>query len=162
MTTKRCGSGTWPRDDARTTAHRADRLARRAAGRAPDGVLRELVDTVTRGSPWTASGWRASTSAISRDDAAQLPVLTETELMEHFDGIVTDSRLSLGRVEQHLITVETGSDQPAAIPRSPLAGSPVSAPSSSTMGRPGGVLAELFRGLLRAKIADPDWPGAEP
>jgi hypothetical protein len=27
------------RDDARTTAHRADRLAGRAAGRAPDGAV---------------------------------------------------------------------------------------------------------------------------
>ncbi len=35
-------------------------------------------------------------------------MLTKAELMEHFDDIVTDSRLSLAGLEAHLSTVETG------------------------------------------------------
>ena len=87
-------------------------------------------------------------------------MLTKTELMEHFDGIVTDSRLSLGRVEQHLKTVETGSY---------LAGGYTAITSGGSTGQRAVFVYDwdgwavfwlsLFRGLLRAKNADPELAG---
>jgi phenylacetate-CoA ligase len=72
--------------------------------------LRELVRHATERSPWYRK--RLSGVDIDRLDEttlAELPVLTKTELMEHFNDIVTDSRLSLAALEAHLSTVETGS-----------------------------------------------------
>jgi hypothetical protein len=37
----------------------------------------------------------------------ELPAMTETDLMEHFDVIVTDERVLLERVNAHLDAVET-------------------------------------------------------
>ncbi len=71
--------------------------------------LRELVRIATERSPWYRK--RLSGVDIDRLDEtrmAELPVLTKAELMEHFDNIVTDSRLSLAGLEAHLSTVETG------------------------------------------------------
>src|SRR5580692_1158241 len=70
--------------------------------------LRELVRTATERSPW----YRKRLSGVDIDHLdestlAELPVLTKAELMEHFDDIVTDSRLSLAGLEAHLDTVET-------------------------------------------------------
>ena len=99
-------------------AHRAAGLARRPAGRAPDPPLRELVRIATERSPWYRK--RLSGVDIDRLDEttlAELPVLTKAELMEHFDDIVTDSRLSLAGLEAHLSTVETGTTCSAATPR---------------------------------------------
>jgi phenylacetate-CoA ligase len=84
----------WPAD--RLAAHRTRRL-------------RELVRIATERSPWYRK--RLSGVDIDRLDKstlAELPVLTKAELMEHFDDIVTDSRLSLAGLEAHLSTVETG------------------------------------------------------
>jgi hypothetical protein len=50
---------------------------------------------------------------LDETNLAELPVLTKTELMEHFDDVVTDRRLSLAGLEQHLGTVETEADQEA-------------------------------------------------
>ena len=83
----------------------ADRLAEHRALR-----LRELVRIATERSPWYRK--RLSGVDIDRLDEtalAELPVLTKAELMEHFDDIVTDSRLTLAGLEAHLSTVETGS-----------------------------------------------------
>lgn len=87
-------------------------------------------------------------------------MLTKTELMEHFDGIVTDSRLSLGRVEHHLKTIETGSY---------LAGGYTAITSGGSTGQRAVFVYDwdgwavfwlsLFRGLLRAKNADPELAG---
>src|SRR5580704_12249912 len=82
----------------------ADRLATHRTRR-----LRELVRTATERSPW----YRKRLSGVDIDHLdestlAELPVLTKAELMEHFDDITTDSRLSLGGLEAHLNTVETG------------------------------------------------------
>ena len=82
----------------------ADRLATHRTRR-----LRELVRTATERSPW----YRKRLSGVDIDHLdestlAELPVLTKAELMEHFDDITTDSRLSLGGLEAHLSTVETG------------------------------------------------------
>jgi phenylacetate-coenzyme A ligase PaaK-like adenylate-forming protein len=72
--------------------------------------LRELVRTATARSPWYRK--RLSGTDVDRLDEAslaELPVLTKAELMEHFDDIVTDGRLTLAGLEAHLSTVETGS-----------------------------------------------------
>jgi phenylacetate-CoA ligase len=84
----------WPAD--RLAAHRTRQL-------------RELVRIATGRSPWYRK--RLSGVDIDRLDEtrmAELPVLTKAELMEYFDDIVTDSRLSLAGLEAHLNTVETG------------------------------------------------------
>jgi phenylacetate-coenzyme A ligase PaaK-like adenylate-forming protein len=72
--------------------------------------LRELVRIATERSPW----YRKRLSGVDVDrlderSLTELPVLTKTELMEHFDDIVTDSRLTLAGLDHHLSTVETGS-----------------------------------------------------
>jgi phenylacetate-CoA ligase len=72
--------------------------------------LRELVRIATERSPWYRK--RLSGVDIDRLDEtvlAELPVLTKAELMEHFDDIVTDSRLTLAGLDRHLSTAETGS-----------------------------------------------------
>ena len=72
--------------------------------------LRELVRTATDRSPWYRK--RLADVDIDRLDTAglaELPTLTKAELMGHFDDLVTDSRLSLAQLEQHLSTIETGS-----------------------------------------------------
>jgi phenylacetate-CoA ligase len=83
----------------------AERLAERRTR-----MLRELVRTATERSPWYRK--RLSGVDVDRLDETtlrQLPVLTKAELMEHFDDIVTDRRLSLAGIDQHLGTAETGS-----------------------------------------------------
>jgi phenylacetate-CoA ligase len=72
--------------------------------------LRELVRIATERSPW----YRKRLSGVDVDrlderSLTELPVLTKAELMEHFDDIVTDSRLTLAGLEAHLSTVGTGS-----------------------------------------------------
>jgi phenylacetate-CoA ligase len=72
--------------------------------------LRELVRIAVDRSPWYRK--RLSGVDVDRLDSsslAELPVLTKPELMEHFDDIVTDSRLTLAGLEAHLSTVESGS-----------------------------------------------------
>jgi phenylacetate-CoA ligase len=83
----------------------ADRLAEHRTLR-----LRELVRIGAERSPW----YRMRLSGLDVDrlderSLTELPVLTKAELMEHFDDIVTDSRLTLARLDQYLSTVETGS-----------------------------------------------------
>jgi phenylacetate-CoA ligase len=83
----------------------AERLAERRTR-----MLRELVRTATERSPW----YRKRLSGVDVDHLDEttlprLPVLTKPELMEHFDDILTDRRLSLAGIDQHLATVETGS-----------------------------------------------------
>ncbi len=76
---------------------------------------------------------------------AELPVLTKAELMEHFDDIVTDSRLSLAGLEAHLDTVETGTYLLGRYTALDLRR--VSRPAGRVrlrLGRLGGVLADLF------------------
>ena len=83
----------------------ADRVAEHRTLR-----LRELVRIATERSPW----YRKRLSGVDVDrlderSLTELPVLTKTELMEHLDDIVTDSRLTLAGLDHHLSTVETGS-----------------------------------------------------
>jgi phenylacetate-CoA ligase len=130
----------------------ADRLAARRTR-----LLRGLVHTAAERSPWYRQ--RLAGVDIDRlDESAlpELPVLTKADLMEHFDDIVTDSRLSLARLEQHLRTVETGSY---------LHGRYTAITSGGSTGQRGVFVYDwdswpafwlsCFRGALRVKLADP-------
>ena len=132
----------WPA--GRLAAHRQERL-------------RELVRIATERSPWYRR--RLADVDIDRLDETtlpELPVLTKTDLMEHFDDIVTDRRLSLARLEQHLRTVQTGSY---------LFGCYTAITSGGSTGQRGVFVYDwdswavcwlsVFRGMLRAKLADP-------
>jgi phenylacetate-CoA ligase len=134
----------------------ADRLAAHRTRQ-----LRELVRSATERSPWYRT--RLADLDIDRLDEttlAELPVLTKTELMEHFDDIVTDRRLSLARLEQHLRTVETGSY---------LFGRYTAITSGGSTGQRGVFVYDwdswtvcwlsVFRGVLRVKLADPGLAG---
>jgi phenylacetate-CoA ligase len=85
----------WPAD--RLAAHRVQRL-------------RELVRHAIDRSPWYRE--RLAGVDLERLDEAglrELPTMTKADLMKNFDRIVTDERLSLGLVNDHLETVTTGS-----------------------------------------------------
>jgi phenylacetate-coenzyme A ligase PaaK-like adenylate-forming protein len=65
--------------------------------------LRHLVSTAVRSSPWhrdRLSGINAG--EMTEGELTQLPVMTKTDLMSHFDDIVTDHRLSRSLCERHL------------------------------------------------------------
>ncbi len=134
----------------------AERLAAHRVGQ-----LRELVGAAAERSPW----YRQRLADVDIDNLDEttlprLPVLTKAELMEHFDGIVTDRRLSLGRLEQHLATVESGSY---------LFGRYTAITSGGSTGQRAVFVYDwegwavfwlsLFRGLLRVREADPELAG---
>ena len=134
----------------------AERLAAYRTAR-----LRELVRAATGRSPWYRK--RLADVDIDRLDEttlAELPVLTKAELMEHFDGIITDRRLSLARLEQHLGAVETGSY---------LFGRYTAITSGGSTGQRGVFVYDwdswavfwlsIVRGVLRVKLADPALAG---
>jgi hypothetical protein len=71
--------------------------------------LRELVGYAIGSSPWHRE--RLASVDVARLDEAtlrELPPMTKADLMEHFDKIVTDERVTLERVNAHLETVSTG------------------------------------------------------
>lgn len=85
----------WPAE--RLAAHRAQRL-------------RELVAHAVDRSPWHRSRLSGCDVARLTDNSLrELPAMTKTDLMNHFDQIATDPRLSLELVNAHLQTVSTGS-----------------------------------------------------
>jgi phenylacetate-CoA ligase len=131
----------------------ADRLAEHRTLR-----LRELARIATERSPW----YRKRLSGVDidhLDEAAltELPVLSKAELMEHFDDIVTDSRLTLAGLEAHLSTVEAGSY---------LLGRYTALTSGGSSGQRGVFVYDrdafavfwltCYRGLLRARDSYPD------
>jgi phenylacetate-coenzyme A ligase PaaK-like adenylate-forming protein len=83
----------------------ADRLALHRAER-----LRTLVrDAIVR-SPWHRERLaEVDIDRLDEDGLRALPSMTKRDLMENFDRIVADERLSLGLVDDHLQTVTTGS-----------------------------------------------------
>lgn len=83
----------------------ADRLALHRAQR-----LRELVREAVDHSPWHRERL-AGVDVASLDEASlrELPPMTKADVMDNFDRIVTDERLSLRRVNDHLENVTTGS-----------------------------------------------------
>jgi phenylacetate-coenzyme A ligase PaaK-like adenylate-forming protein len=82
----------------------ADRLAAHRTQR-----LREVVRDAVDGSPWHRE--RLADVDLDRLDEtslSQVPPMTKGDLMESFDRIVVDDRLSLESVNAHLQTVTTG------------------------------------------------------
>lgn len=82
----------------------ADRLAAYRSHR-----LREVVRHACERSPWHRD--RLEGVDVDRLDEAslrELPPMTKTDLMENFDRIVADERLSLDLVDAHLATVTSG------------------------------------------------------
>ena len=131
----------------------ADRLADHRAQR-----LREVVRGAIDRSAWHRE--RLAGVDLDRLDEMslrELPVMTKTDLMESFDRIVTDDRLSLGLVNEYLETVTTGSyllDDYTAVT------------SGGSTGERGVFVYDwtgwatfwvsVFRYLLRAKWAEPE------
>jgi phenylacetate-coenzyme A ligase PaaK-like adenylate-forming protein len=68
-----------------------------------DERLRALLRTAKAQSPWHAE--RLATvdvDAVTGADLAAIPTMTKTDVMEHWDEIVTDGRLTLELAEAHL------------------------------------------------------------
>jgi len=79
---------TWPAN--RIAAERQERL-------------RELLRAAQARSPWHAARLRGvDAERFREDDLAQLPRMTKSDLMSHWDDIVTDRRASLAGADQHL------------------------------------------------------------
>lgn len=119
--------------------------------------LRELVGYAVERSPWHRE--RLARVDIARLDEAslrELPPMTKADLMGNYDRILTDRRLSLRLVDDHLRTAAAGGyllDGYTAV---------VSGGSSGQRGvfvfdwrGWATVWVSLFRYLLRAKRADP-------
>jgi phenylacetate-coenzyme A ligase PaaK-like adenylate-forming protein len=85
----------WSR--ARLDAHRVARL-------------RELAGFASGRSSWHRERLAGvDLGRLDLESLVELPPMTKADLMEHFDEILTDRRLSLGLVEAYLETVSTGS-----------------------------------------------------
>jgi phenylacetate-coenzyme A ligase PaaK-like adenylate-forming protein len=79
---------TWP----------ADRLAEHRTAE-----LRRLLVAAREASPWHRERLAGvDLAALDQADLTALPVMTKDDLMDHFDGIVTDDRLRLAVVEDFL------------------------------------------------------------
>ena len=65
--------------------------------------MRALLATAVERSPWHRGRiGRLDIASLSDGDIAALPVMTKTDLMDNFDAIVTDPRLSRQLCEDHL------------------------------------------------------------
>jgi phenylacetate-coenzyme A ligase PaaK-like adenylate-forming protein len=65
--------------------------------------LHELIAVARARSPWHAARLAAvPTERLEPDDLTALPTMTKADLLEAFDSIVTDRRITLARVEDHL------------------------------------------------------------
>jgi phenylacetate-coenzyme A ligase PaaK-like adenylate-forming protein len=68
-----------------------------------DARLRALLRTAVTRSPWHRRRLAGiDPDAVTGADLALLPRMTKADVMEHWDEIVTDRRLSLGLAEGHL------------------------------------------------------------
>jgi phenylacetate-coenzyme A ligase PaaK-like adenylate-forming protein len=66
-------------------------------------ALRALLATAVERSPWNRGRLGGHDIAVlSEGDIVDLPVMTKADLMDNFDAIVTDPRLSRQRCEDHL------------------------------------------------------------
>src|SRR5262245_47489689 len=82
----------------------APRLAQYRSSR-----LTEAVRFAARHSPWHADRLSGlDLGAITPEDLTSLPTMTKTDVMESWDRIVTDPRLSLAAARQHLAGVDDG------------------------------------------------------
>ncbi|HEX4183039.1 MAG TPA: hypothetical protein VHY34_07265 [Caulobacteraceae bacterium] len=65
--------------------------------------LRELVKTAIEKSPWHRARLRGvDPTTFEAPDLATLPTMTKSDLVRHFDRIVTDERLTAARVKAHI------------------------------------------------------------
>jgi len=65
--------------------------------------LRRLLEVARERSPWHRRRLAGiDVSSISEAGLSAIPAMTKDELMANFDAIVTDPRLGLSRVEDHL------------------------------------------------------------
>src|SRR3954470_21635547 len=77
-----------------------------------DERLRALLRTAKARSQWHAERLAGvDPDAVTGADLAAIPTMTKTDVMEHWDEIVTDRRLTLELAESHLQRV--ASDGPA-------------------------------------------------
>src|SRR3954468_22042794 len=68
-----------------------------------DERLRALLRTAKARSPWHAERLAGvDVDAVTGADMAAIPTMTKTDVMEHWDEIVTDRRLTLELAEAHL------------------------------------------------------------
>jgi phenylacetate-CoA ligase len=66
-------------------------------------ALRALLATAVERSPWHRGRLGGhDIASLSEGDIVDLPVMTKTDLMDNFDAIVTDPRLSRRLCEDHL------------------------------------------------------------
>src|SRR4051794_40626682 len=80
--------------------------------RVRDERLRALLRTAKARSPWHAKRLAGvDVDAVTGADLAAIPTMTKTEVMEHWDEMVTDRRLTIELAEAHLERV--ASDGPA-------------------------------------------------
>jgi phenylacetate-coenzyme A ligase PaaK-like adenylate-forming protein len=71
--------------------------------------LRDLAWHAVKSSPWHRERLAGvDPNQLDERSLCELPPMTKTDLMENFDQIVTDERLSLRVVEDHLRDVSTG------------------------------------------------------
>ncbi len=71
--------------------------------REQDRGLRRLVHHAVERSPWHHERLSSvDIAALTADDLSGLPVMQKSDLMDHFDEIVTDRRLTLDGCERHV------------------------------------------------------------
>ena len=71
--------------------------------RAQDGRLRQLVRLAVEQSPWHRERLAPfDVPTLTAADLNSLPVMTKSDLMDNFDDIVTDRRLTLDVCERHV------------------------------------------------------------
>ncbi len=71
--------------------------------RAQDDGLRRLVRLAVERSPWHRDRLAdVDTSTLTASELSGLPVMTKSDLMDNFDDIVTDRRLTLDVCERHV------------------------------------------------------------
>jgi phenylacetate-coenzyme A ligase PaaK-like adenylate-forming protein len=77
-----------------------------------DRRLTDLLRHAREHSPWHAERLRSiDPDAVSGDDLSALPTMTKSDLMDHWDEIVCDTRLDLAMVNEHIDrTAENGLD----------------------------------------------------
>src|SRR3954465_13872034 len=67
-----------------------------------DERLRGLLRTAKARSPWHAERLAGvDVDAVTGADLAAIPTMTKTDVMDHWDEIVTDRRLTLGLAGPH-------------------------------------------------------------
>ena len=70
--------------------------------------LRELVATAKEHSAWHAKRLAdIDPQTLDEERLAELPVMTKADLMEHFDAIVTDPRVTLAKADAHIAALSS-------------------------------------------------------